>query len=255
MLDSINLYLVLGTFQSGRRTIVSDLIEGSGDFQSSNHIILINKNESDSSSSQKLQNLSNTHMVHWQFLNKHLHIPDLPISPSSSNNKIFLILSSKDDLIDQIEAFKNWLSKQPSFSLSRILGVIDAPLALKNPDALPWFEALIHFSDCIFLTHTEQVPSKWVNDFINFFEKLHSPAIFEKIKNNQISNPDSILNPQARRMSLLFDKLDSIDTLEIDENDLPDEPFDLKIKEDPYLERTPEGKRIIKLTPPAIEDL
>ncbi len=250
MLEPINLYLVLGTLKSGRREIVYDLIEGSCDFQSANHIVLINNDEPDTGSLEKFQNLLNTHTLQWHFLNNDLQIPDLPISSTASCNKVFLILSSKNNLIDQIEGFKNWLSKHPIFSLSRILGVIDCQLAYNNPESLSWFSALIHFSDYIFLTYGELVSHKWVNDFIQSFEKEHYPTIFEKIKKNQVSNPDAALNPQSRRMSLLFDKLDAIDTLEINENALPDEPFDLKIKEDPFLERNSEGKRIIKLTPP-----
>lgn len=246
MHELITLYLVLGTPNSGRKEIVCDLIEGSSDSQSSQNIILINKKESPVSKKficEKLSALFNTHILEWEFLDKHLQIPHFE---ASGNDKIFLILSGQDDLIDQIESFKHYLANHPQYFLARILSVIDCQLAYQDPENLPWFEAVIYFSDNVFLTH-RTVPEKWINEFIKSFEKQHYPCVFEKVKDYRVANPDFVLSSEARRMTHLFDNLDAIDTLEIDEDALPDEPFELKVKEDPYLERDPEGNRIIKL--------
>ena len=244
MKESAKLYLVLGTPQSGRREIICDLIEGSSDFQDTNHFVLINKNEPNNSFTKKLQTLSNTHVIEWEYLNNQLLVPNFELA---DNAKVFFILSGKDDLIDQIESFKNWLDEHPEFSLTRVLSTIDCQLAQDNEELLPWFEAVIYFSDYVFLTRRELVSEKWVNDFIKSFEKQLYPCVFEKVKKYHVTNPDTVLNDEARRISHLFDNLDAIDTLEIDENNLPEEPFELKIKEDPYLERGDDGKRIIKL--------
>lgn len=247
MQESAHLYLILGTSNSGRREILFDLIQNSSDSNFTQYIILINKNESLNPINQKLQALPNTHLIEWEFNNNQLLIPNFETYP---NNKIFLILSSKENLINQIEALKNWLPNHPSLSLARILFTLDCQLAYKNPESLSWFDAIIHFSDYIFLTHREGISEKWINDYIKSSEKDHFPCIFEKIRTYQVHNPDVALNPEARRMSHLFDELDAIDTLEINENELPDEPFDLKIKDDPYLQRDSEGNRVIKLHPP-----
>lgn len=244
MKESAKLYLVLGTPQSGRREMICDLIEGSSDFQNTNHIVLINKTEPTNPITKKLSTLPNTQLIEWEYLNNHLQVPNFDIC---ATDKVFFILSGKNDLIDQIEDFKIWLDKHPQLFLARVLSTIDCQLAQDNEDLLPWFEAVIYFSDYVFLTRREIVSEKWVNDFINSFEKQLYPCIFEKVKKYHLTNPDAVLNPQARRISQLFDNLDAIDTLEIDENNLPEEPFDLKIKEDPYLERDDDGKRIIKL--------
>lgn len=244
MEESAKLYLVLGTSQSGRREIMYDLIEGSSDFQSTNHIVLINKAEPKNPITQKLEILANTQLIEWEYLNNHLRVPHFN---TSSKDKIFFILSSTEDLINQIEAFKIWLDKHPEFFLARVLSTIDCKLVQDNEGLLPWFEAVIYFSDYVFLTHREMVSEKWVKDFINSFEEQHYPCIFEKVKKTRVANPDTVLNPQARRISPLFDNLEAIDTLEIDEDNLPEEPFELKVKQDPYLERDQDGKRVIKL--------
>ena len=244
MKESAKLYLVLGTPQSGRKEIIYDLIEGSSDFSNTNYWVLIHSTESTDSFTQKLQALSNSQVIIWDNLNRHFNIPDFDAAPT---DKIFLILSGHNDLIDQVEDFKNWLDKHPQFVLARVLSVIDCQLAQDNEELLPWFDAVVYFSDYVFLTRREIVSEKWVRDFIQSFEKQIYPCVFEKVKKYHVENPDTVLNPEARRISHLFDNLDAIETLEIDETNLPEEPFELKIKADPYLERGEDGKRIIKL--------
>ena len=42
---------------------------------------------------------------------------------------------------------------------------------------------------------------------------------------------------------MLFDEYDPVDELDLDEDNLPDEPFSLERKPDPYLERLQNGLR------------
>ncbi len=62
-----------------------------------------------------------------------------------------------------------------------------------------------------------------------------------------VDNPAFLLHPEARRLSLIFDELDACDFLELDEDNLPEEPFDLSIPADPYLVRLANGDYAIKL--------
>lgn len=249
MHESTKLYLILGTSQSGRKEILCDLIESSSSSENTNNIVLIPSNESKSPTSSKLQTIPNTIVLDWNFSDNLLMLPNFNTSP---NDKVFLILSSKNDLIDQIENIKHWLDNNPHFSLAKILSVIDCQIAYKNETLLPWFEALVYFSDYVFLTHRENIPEKWISDFLKSFDKKSYPCLFEKIKNNKVANPDKVLFPEARRISHLFDNIDAIDTLDLDEENLPEEPFELIKKLDPYLERDSDGNRIIQL--PSISD-
>lgn len=246
MQELTNVYLILGTNHSGRKEILFDLIEGSSPSEEHSNFILIPFDEPESPTNNKLQTLPNTTVLKWNFSNNQLNFPNLS---TSSADKIFIILSSKNNFIDQLEKTKYWLDNNPQFSLARILSVINCQIAYDHEDLLPWFEAIVHFSDYIFLTHRENIPEKWISEFIKSFEKKSYPCLFEKIKNNKVSNPDQVLEPEARRISHLFDNLDAIDTLFLDEDNLPDEPFELIKEIDPYLKRDNNGQRIIQLPP------
>lgn len=249
MEDTINLYIILGTAQSGRREILYDLIEGSSDLEEVSKFVLICSNEPETPASEKLRNLPKTQVLEWDFSENRLNLPKLEALPGDS---VFLILSSKADLIDQIEAVKYWLDGQSEFTLARILSVISCKVAYENEVLLPWFKAAVYFSDYILLTHREDVPDKWISDFVKSFAKENYPCIFERVKKNKVNNPDQVLEAEARRISHIFDNLEAVDTMEFDEDNLPEEPFELIKKIDPYLERDQEGNRIIKL--PSISD-
>ncbi len=250
MKKSTDVYLILGTTQSGRREILWNLIEGvSGSGDGGKDIILIASDEIGNSAQERLQGLENTEVLEWSFSGERANIPGFE---ASVGDRIFIVLSAKTDLIDQIEGLKYWLDSHPEFSLARVLSMIDCQVAYEKEDLLPWFEAVVYFSDHVFLTHRENVPEKWVSDFIKSFEKRCYPCTFEKIRNNKVSNPSRVLEPGARRISHIFDDLDAIDTLDLDEENLPEEPFELTKKVDLYLQRDDEGRRVIKL--PSILD-
>lgn len=246
MQNQTNFYILLGTQNSGRREILFNLLEG----ETEKTIVLINEKENTHDNDQKLATLKNTQLLKWNFINNELQLPTIPQENETTQPNLFLILSSKEDLIDQIEATKYYLDNRPEFQLAKIISVIDCQLAYKHEDLLPYFKAIIYFSDYILLNRRENVPDKWTTDFIKFFKKESYPCYFELIKKNKVHNPALILNPEARRISHAFDNLDPIDLLEFDEDHLPEEPFDLKKPLDPYFQKDPEGRRIIQLPHP-----
>ena len=58
-----------------------------------------------------------------------------------------------------------------------------------------------------------------------------------------MDNAPLLLFPEARRLSLIFEDIDPVDQLELDEENLPEEPFTLENKPDPYFERNLGGQR------------
>ena len=89
---------------------------------------------------------------------------------------------------------------------------------------------------------------------IKHYEQECYPCIFDLVKkNNRVVNPNNILDTEARRISTIFDDIDAIDLLEIDEDNLPDEIIDLEIPEDPYLVKNQDGKYTINI--PQIIDI
>ena len=224
-------YLVLGTTGAGRREIISKLIEdveGDG-------TILINNKEQPNDIACKSWALENGKVV---------------IADNELEGDIYFLTTIEEDLIDQIEAFKKWLDRHNDMDLARVFAIIDCELASKTEELAPWFDAIMYFADCVLLTKWKSTPNKWLTDYQKALDKKAYPCIVERIKDGQASNPYMMLEPQARRISFLFDGLDAIDTLEIDEDNLPEGPFELKVKEDRYLERTEEGTRMIPLPNP-----
>jgi hypothetical protein len=58
-----------------------------------------------------------------------------------------------------------------------------------------------------------------------------------------VDNALLVLCPEARRLTLAFDNIDPVYNLDLDEENLPEEPFTLENKLDPYFERLPSGHR------------
>jgi hypothetical protein len=57
-----------------------------------------------------------------------------------------------------------------------------------------------------------------------------------------------LMMPEARRITLIFDEdRDVFEEMEFDEDNLPDEPFDIKLKADKYFERDDRGNRCIQI--------
>jgi len=66
-------------------------------------------------------------------------------------------------------------------------------------------------------------------------------------KTGGLPNPAELIEGEPRRMSLVLDDLDAVDEMEFDEDNLPEEPFDLVRKTDPYFERDMHGRRVLGL--------
>ena len=113
------------------------------------------------------------------------------------------------------------------------------------PESAEWLAACIHFSDVALLTNRADVSNAWVKAFIDGYKKDCFPCLFELVKKNRVDNPARVLDSTPRRMTMIFDEQDPIYDIEFDEENLPEEPFDLVAPPDPYLETTEAGDRKI----------
>ena len=155
---------------------------------------------------------------------------------------------------DQIEAFKAWLALNNA-ELARALCVVDCRLAERHPPLLAWFEACIHFSDVVLLNRREGVENRWLSGFLEHFRSQHLPCLFETVKAGRIRNPALILEPQARRLTQIFDEeqdwiFTNAEGDEIDEEDITDdeeEEVQATPAVDPYFERRNGGRRVKEL--------
>ncbi len=121
----------------------------------------------------------------------------------------------------------------------------------------------MHFSDVVLLSHRLGVPNKWISDFQEHYRNKFIPALFEFVKDGRVKNPALVLEPQARRMTQVFDENDldwslarklapdaEIEFGSDDEEDGEEEPggdVDGGPVAEPYFERRANGARVIDL--------
>jgi hypothetical protein len=231
-------YLILGSAGAGRRAIIADLIEG-GLGEGDRAGVMLSDAEQASDRDAQLPNVTRWH---WdgEFIKGSL--------PTELTH-VFFVTDGRSSPVDQIEVFKAWLQAQGG-ELARVISVIDCQLAEKNPSLIAWLEACVHFSDIVLLNRREGVENKWLSDFQAHFKSQFIPALFELVKGDRVKNPGLVLEPQARRMSHVFDEEpDWIftdaegDEIDEDEEVEQDEEVEAKIAEDPYFERLNGGRR------------
>jgi len=209
-------YLILGSPGSGRRTVLFDLIDGGFDSPDRIAIALSDAEVSDGFDS-KLNDKANVTILRYAALQS------IEIMEADT---IFIIAEGRTDPADIIEAFQQWL-KRTDHELARIIFFCDCALAESQSRLAPYFDCCVHFADVVLLNNRESVNQKWLREFQKRYADLHYPCLFENVKKGKVKNPGLVLDPVARRASLIFDDIDAIDQLEIDEDNLPDEPIDL----------------------------
>ncbi|HEX2854232.1 MAG TPA: hypothetical protein VHO24_13430 [Opitutaceae bacterium] len=231
-------YLILGAAASGRREILTDLIEA-GLTETDTAAVMLSQAEAPSDFDAKLPNLTR-----WAWTDE-LIVGEFPRDASH----VFFVTDGRQNPVEQTEVFKAWLEAQGG-ELARVLSVVNCQLAEKNPPLLAWYEACVHFSDVILLTRREGVANKWLSTFLGHFEKQFYPCLFELVKGGKVKNPVLVLDPLARRMSHVFDAeqdwvFTNAEGEEIDEEEETDgdEEVEAKPAEDPYFARDAAGRR------------
>jgi hypothetical protein len=231
-------YVILGAAGSGRRQVLSDLVDG-GIAEDERSVVLLSANEADAD--VKLGRTAT-----WNFEDGRINISAEALGDATH---VFFVTDGRSNPVDQIEAFKAWLDTSGS-ELARILTVVNCQLAERHQELVAWYEACIHFSDVVLLARREGVANKWLSDFQNRFKDQFFPCLFEFVKDGRVKNPPLVLEPQARRVSHLFDEPDWEiigDDLEegVEEGDeTKDEEVEVAPEVDPYLERRIGGRRV-----------
>ncbi len=238
---SPSVYFILGTPGSGRRGIVRDLIEN-GLGAEDRALVLVAESEPADPADAKLAALPNVEVRAWQWRESALPAMDLPAGAT-----IFLLADAQASPMDQLEALKPWLGEHDA-TLARVFCVVDCQLAEKQPVLRQWFDACIHFSDVVFLTHREGIPNKWLSDFIKHFKDEFFPCHFVQVKaKGNLATPLVWLDPTPRRVSQYFeddyvdmsdlvveigdDEAEEGEKIEADEEDgiIPPEPYFVRL--------------------------
>jgi hypothetical protein len=238
-----HVYLILGPAGAGRRRVLADLIANGLD-PADRPVLLTAATETFAADEdgQRLGAIPSLVRETWTMRDGQF-IAELPADVTH----LFVLSHGRENPVDQIEAFHAWLS-QTGGELTRVITVVDCKLGAGHPMMLRWYDACIHFSDVVLLSRRDGVPNKWVSDFIARYHKQHYPCLIELVKRTDFANPALLLEPQARRVSQLFDETDPISVAvkfggdDDDEEGEEAEGDDEVVEEDavpvdPYLER------------------
>ncbi|MCC5790878.1 MAG: hypothetical protein JJT75_14710 [Opitutales bacterium] len=262
-MEEAHLYLLLGTVDSSRERIVSDLIPTLSEDGAQTVNIYRAQSESDHALKQASAPEKDFPTVFpgtWQWKDDEIHL-----SPAPEKGPILLLGSSLEDPRDLLEKLPTLLDSL-GLSLGRILTSVNCQLLHEKGSLRPWFEACIHFSDYVFLANRDGVPDKWIREYQKHFEKECYPCLFELLRKNGVKNPALVLHPEARRLSHFFDVSpdEVLQQLSDLPDDLPEIVYEGEDQEDPeneeeteefaedlYLRRNLSGRREITL--PAME--
>lgn len=191
--ESPLVYIILGAAGSGRRGVLADLID-SGLAEGDHPVVLLSSTEAVSDDDAKL-----AHVARWTWREGAI---DAALQPGATH--IFFVTDGRQNPIDQLEALQKWITAV-QVEVGRVITVVDCSLAEKHKPLIAWYEACIHFSDVALLNKREGVANKWMSDFQLRFKEQCYPCLFEFVKGGRVKNPLVVLDPQARRMSHIFD--------------------------------------------------
>lgn len=235
-------YLILGAAGSGRRAVLVDLLED-GLVAGDRPAVMLAASEAASEVDAELPALTR-----WSWTNGVI-AGELPRDATHT----FFISEGRTNPVEQIEVFVAWLEAQGA-QIARVYTVVNCQLAEKHSALLPWYEGCIHFSDIVLLNRREGVANKWMSDFQGHFKKQFLPSLFEFVKDGHVKNPALVLDPQARRMSHVFDdeqdwifKTTEGEVIDEEEETEGDEEVEATREEDIYFARDAAGRRAIRL--------
>ena len=226
-------YLILGAAGSGRREVVADLI-GGGLADDDHPLTLLTTGEQPSAFDARLGALAR-----WTWREKRMETPAL-----EGATHVFFLTDGRRNPVDQVEAFQAWLPASGG-GLARILCVVHCGLAAQHKGLLVWFDACVHFADVVLFNRRDGVPNKWMSGFQAHYAAQFLPCLFEVVQGGRVENPALILEPQARRMSHIFDEELNWEVTGGEEDEANDEEeIEAHPEEDPYLQRRAGGRRV-----------
>lgn len=163
--------------------------------------------------------------------------------PAAEGKAAVMLTDGRVSQVDQLEAiFRD--APAAGWTVRRIVTVVDLPFLHRRPALEPWFRACGHFSDAVVLAGRADVPNAWFSDLQRGWDDTLGPCLRVTLpRAGGLPRPAEIIEGEPRRMSLVLDDLDAVDEMEFDEDNLPEEPFDLVRPPDPYFERDPAGRR------------
>lgn len=172
-------------------------------------------------------------------------LPAVELPPDAH---VFWIPDGFSDPRDFLEAIRGWIEGRGD-DLGRIITIVDCELQDSNPTSHGFYDLCLHFSDVVLLGNRQNVSKKAVQAYRDHLRKSAIPSRVEFLRaGGKTAAPHELLFPEARRLSLYFDPEESYSTSGYEMEGLSlkteeGEPDPRDPQSDPFLERTPEGRR------------
>jgi hypothetical protein len=226
-----NAYIILGCATSGRRKVLYDLISDVA-VEDNLFTILRESGETLNKWDEKIAGLP--HVTIETYESDVASIATDQLNPHQQN----IILSpGRENPVDQLEALMPLLESS-GCGLSRIITVMHCDLLETHKHMQNWYDACIHFSDACLINRGSETTNQFLQDLADRYQTNHIPCLFVSTKKGRVSNPNLILEPQARRISHYFDLNDDW----FEEEDEEDEDWEGP-QEDPYMVKLVSGNR------------
>lgn len=261
-MNTAHAYIILGASGSGRREVLADLIaNGLGETARPELLVAGDERPAAEAADARLAEIDGLLRGTWTVRDGIVAAGGL----EEGATHVFILAHGRSNPVDQLEALHRWMPTA-GLALARVVTVVNCQLASAHPELLRWYDACVHFSDVVLLNRRDGVSNKWISEFTQRYRKQHFPCLIELVKRGELENPPLILEPEARRMSMLFDAEDSWavpgdgDTAIGDEEDEDDQDGDNPSADDiddpdliggvdPYIERLAGSGRRAKEIP------
>lgn len=222
-------YVVLGSSESGKRTVLADLLQHALTVVPSATIYI----PVDEAPCAPLEALQLQHpqiqFASWSIQDECLLAPQ----PHAGVSCSFFIFPGKRSPVEGLEPLRDWLLEQ-ELSLARVISVLNVSKTSKDNNLKEWYDVCLHFTDVVVFTHEDKGLGAWSEAYKAAFRKAHYPCLFLHAPHGLVDNPSLALDHTVRRISQAFDEEIIMDD---DEETEPETPYI-----DPYFERLSTGE-------------
>ncbi|MGA0134581.1 MAG: hypothetical protein ACO3ND_09540 [Opitutales bacterium] len=220
------LVIVLGASGSGRTAVVKELAEQGWPEGAEVRVLRESREASEGA-------------LTWTFTDGVAKLP-----PPGGSESTIVVTCGSISQVDQMEALHAAVGRDGCWQVKRVVTVVDCLLAHRRPELTEWYAPCVHFSDVVVLNRRWEAPGRSVARLLEPYEKQFYPCLFINFtKAGRLANPAEVIEGEPLRMSHVFDDIDPVDEMEFDEDNLPDEPFDLVRQPDKYFARDELGRR------------
>ncbi|KAF0096330.1 MAG: hypothetical protein E1N59_297 [Puniceicoccaceae bacterium 5H] len=131
---------------------------------------------------------------------------ELGLPAATPSQAAFLLPPLADDPRDWLETIREW-EVEHDLELAKIITVMDLLALHDHPQLRQWYDACLHFSDVLLLSHRDRVEKKWVSDLERDLQRRAYPFLVATLKKKgSVEHPQELLFPEARRLSQYFDE-------------------------------------------------